>query len=198
MFYDVFLKLCDTKPNKTMTQIVKEIGISWSLVSAWKNKAAEPQVATKKRIAEYFGVSIADLSNESFNPDRYTVPVYGKIACGLPIEAVENIIGYEELPIEMKKQGEFIALQVEGDSMFPRILSGDIVIIRKTCDFYDGQVCAVMIDNEATLKKVMRRGDVLTLIPNNPNYPIMNYTKEQAQERHIAVLGVAVEVRGKI
>jgi len=127
------------------------------------------------------------------------IPVYGQIAAGVPIEAIEDIIDYEEIPAEMAKDGEYIALMIKGDSMEPRLQTGDVVIIRKQETVDSGQIAAVMINgNEATLKKVILRTGGITLVPLNPKYEPMVYSNEQVKNLPIIIIGRVVEARCKL
>lgn len=100
-------------------------------------------------------------------PKMIEVPIIGRIACGQPITAEENVEGVTSLPAEW--HADFI-LMCAGNSMAPRILDGDAVAIRKVKEVQNGQIAAVRIDNEATLKKVYLYPDRLELRPINPDY----------------------------
>lgn len=113
------------------------------------------------------------------------IPMLGKIAAGKPIMANEDYSTWLPGPI-----GADFCLTVDGDSMRPNYLPGDVVYIRKQPDVLDGQVAAVIIDDEATLKHVYHRPDGLTLISDNPAYPPMIYT--QANSDSLRILGLAI------
>ena len=126
------------------------------------------------------------------------IPVYGEIAAGLPIEAVEDIIDFEEITPEMAASGEYIALSVRGDSMAPRILEGDVVIIRRQETIESGEVAAVMVNgNSATLKRVRYADNGLWLLGNNPSFQPIFYTKQECATLPVRILGKMVEFRGK-
>lgn len=121
-------------------------------------------------------------------PASKTVPLLGTIACGVPILAEENLDGEVSLP-------DFIhadfALCCKGDSMVDaRILDGDIVYIRKQPDVENGEIAAVLIDDEATLKRVYKYPGQIVLQPANSKYAPMIYTGESINEMRI--LGKAV------
>lgn len=126
------------------------------------------------------------------------IPVYGEIAAGLPIEAVEDIIDFEEITPEMAASGEYIALSVKGDSMAPRILEGDVVIIRRQETIESGEVAAVMVNGDsATLKRVKYADNGLWLLGNNPSFQPIFYTKQECATLPVRILGKMVEFRGK-
>lgn len=122
-------------------------------------------------------------------PDTKTIPVIGSIACGTPILAQENIERY--ISVSSLWKADF-ALICKGDSMSPTIQDGDLVCIRSQPNVENGQIAAVLIDDEATLKHFYRRGDTVILHPENPRFAPMTYTKEEINDLHIE--GVAVGI----
>lgn len=129
------------------------------------------------------------------NPEFVEVPIVGQIACGSPILAEDNITGMALAPVSFR--GCF-ALRCKGDSMKDaRILDGDMVYIRPQPDVEDGQIAAVRVENEATLKKVYRYpGGVVVLRPANADYPDQIYTAEQFLD--VQIIGLAVGFSSRI
>ncbi len=127
------------------------------------------------------------------------IPVLGKVVAGVPIDAVEEILDYEEITQEMASQGEHFALQVKGDSMEPRISDGDIVIFRKQSDVDTGNIAVVLVNgDEATIKKIKKRPDGIMLIPTNPEYEVMFYSNQEIEQLPVRIIGRAIELRAKI
>lgn len=121
-------------------------------------------------------------------PEMRRVPLVGRIACGTPITAEQNIEDYVEVPI--LHHADF-ALRCEGDSMIDAgIADGDIVYIRRQPDVENGQIAAVRIGDEATLKRVYKTPDAITLMPANAAYPPYILTGEQMQD--LVIEGKAV------
>lgn len=116
--------------------------------------------------------------------DAVQLPLYGKIAAGLPIEALSDYSETADVPASMLGQGEFFALQVEGDSMIDAgILDGDTVVIRR-CDTADtGSIVVALVvdDNEVTLKRLRRRGASIALEPANKNYETRIYPPDKVR-----------------
>ena len=138
------------------------------------------------------------IEENSENKNKHLVPVLGTVRAGLPIEAVETIIDYEEISEDMAKQGEFFALQIKGDSMEPRICEGDVVIVRKQSDVDSGDTAIVLVNGEeATIKKIQKFDGGINLIPGNPSYDVRTYTNEQIESLPVQILGKVVELRGK-
>jgi repressor LexA len=100
------------------------------------------------------------------------VPIVGDIVCGKPITAEQNIDGYAELPDGVTAD---FALRCKGDSMTPTFQPGDLVLIRQQPEVQPGQIAAVGIDGEATLKRFYKNGDGVVLIADNPAYPPQVY-----------------------
>ena len=127
------------------------------------------------------------------------IPVLGYIKAGVPIEAQEDIIDYVDIPAIWTKGGkDFYALKISGDSMTPKYNEGDIVIFEQTKDYEAGKNkdCAVMVNcTECTFKKVFIDEQGITLQPYNMNYEPMRFTKEQAMQLPITIVGIAKEKR---
>lgn len=122
-------------------------------------------------------------------PDTKAIPVIGNIACGTPILAQENIERY--IGVSSLWKADF-ALVCKGDSMSPTIQDGDLVCIRSQPNVENGQIAAVLIDDEATLKHFYRHDDTVILQPENPRFTPMTYTKEEINDLRIE--GVAVGI----
>lgn len=121
-------------------------------------------------------------------PKTKKVPLVGTIACGTPITAVENIEDYIDMSEDVRAD---FALRCKGDSMInARIFDGDIVYIRQQPDVENGEIAAVLIDDEATLKRVFKHKDSLELRAENPTFPPLYY--EGSELETIRILGKAV------
>lgn len=123
-------------------------------------------------------------------PSTRQVPMLGKIACGDPILAVENIDEYVAMPDTVRAD---FALTCKGESMInARILDGDIVYIHQQDDVENGEIAAIIIEDEATLKRVYKdpEREQLTLMPENPAYPPLVYRGEELN--HIRIIGKVV------
>lgn len=130
----------------------------------------------------------ANILNITPMPEKRQVPMLGTIACGEPILATENIEDYVAIPKELP--GDF-ALTCKGDSMInARIFDGDIVYIRQQDTVENGEIAAVLIDNEATLKRVRLFDDHIVLEPENPMYKPLVYWGEEMNS--VRILGKAV------
>lgn len=144
-------------------------------------------------------------SYEYANPKKVQaikIPVLGTVPAGIPLEAVEDIVDWEDIPEAMTVgYKEYFALEVKGDSMWPDYLPGDVVIVRKQPTCHSGDDCVVYVNGyDATLKQV-RINDIeqsLTLVPRNQSYPPRTYSKEEIETLPVSIAGVVVELRRKI
>ena len=185
-------------------EIAKACHVKQNTVSNWETGRTEPDMDTLALIAEICGTSVDFLTGKDArtSPSVTKIPVLGSIPAGIPLEAIEEIIDWEEIPRSMLTGGrEYFALQVKGDSMWPDYLPGDVVIVRKqsTCD--TGDVAVVYVNGyDATLKQVRKSEaeHTLTLVPKNPSYPPRTFTGEEISSLPVSIAGVVVELRRKI
>jgi len=120
------------------------------------------------------------------------IPLYGKIACGLPIEAVRDMTNHIPVPMSLLGRGEHYALTVEGDSMIDvGIMDGDTVIIERTDTAENGQIVVALVDEqEVTLKRWRRQGSSIALEPENPAYQtrILPESRVRVQGRLVSLM----------
>ncbi len=145
-----------------------------------------------EKLAEIFGTTVSEIIGIKTHDGR--IPLLGAIACGAPILAQEHIDGYVSLPENVAAD---FALICKGDSMVgARIFDGDRVYIRQQETVENGQIAAVLIDGEATLKRVRYFEDCVYLEPENPLYrPIVLRGEEMANAR---ILGKAVAFTARL
>lgn len=146
-------------------------------------------------------VSLDDTLSVEHLPLRkgYTINVLGRVAAGLPIEAIENIIDTEEISEEMARTGEYFGLQIHGDSMEPRMYEGDIVIVRKQNDAESGDIVIAMVNgNDAVCKRLQKYAGYISLISlNSAKYEPMIYSSEDIEKKPVKIIGKVVELRSK-
>nr|DAD79310.1 MAG TPA: Repressor protein CI [Myoviridae sp. ctNQr16] len=126
------------------------------------------------------------------------IPVLGRVAAGIPIEAIEDIIDTEEITEELASSGTFFGLKIKGNSMEPRMCENDVVIVRQQSDAEDGDIVIATVNgDEATCKRLKKYNDGIVLISNNPNYDPMYFSNKEIQEKPVKIIGKVVELRGK-
>ena len=192
-------KLKELRKSKNLTQIdmAKIFHITQASYSLWESGKTKIDNASLERLSEMFEVSIDYILGKAEKEiSSVRIPVLGRIPAGIPIEAVEEILDYEEITPEIARTGEYFALKVQGDSMAPQIMNGDVLIIKKQDSAESGDVCVVFVNgDDATLKKIQKDENGIALIPNNPAYGIRYFTNKEIQTLPVRVVGKAVEVR---
>lgn len=198
------LRLKELRENKGLSQkqLANKLDVSQSTVGMWESQKREPNFSTTEKIANFFGVSIdylLDNTTSANTPTKIKIPVLGRVAAGIPIEAVEEIIGYEEISFkEFNAEYDYFGLVIKGDSMKPRMQSGDVVIVRKQETAESGDIAVVLVNgNEATVKKIKIGTDGLMLIPLNQEYEVMMYNNEEIESLPVSIIGKVVELRAK-
>lgn len=177
----------------------------------YKNKSSIAKIETgtndivQSKVIEFanvLGTTVAYLmgweENSFSNKKGVKINVLGRVAAGIPIEAVEDVIDTEEITQEMAATGEFFGLQIHGDSMEPRMCEGDVVIVRKQDDAESGDIVIAMVNgDDATCKRLRKYRDGIELISNNPSYEPMFFSNEDIASKPVKIIGKVVELRGK-
>ena len=197
------IKSLRTAREMKQSDLAHRLNVRQTTISNWENGKTEPDTASLHAMASLFDVSIDYLLGNSGNPEPVStsgirIPVLGDVAAGIPIEAVENIVDYEEIDQVMASAGEHFGLRLKGDSMEPRMREGDVVIVRKQEDVATGDVAVVLVNGDsATVKRIKKGPSGISLIPNNPAYDPMFYTNEEISSLPVRILGKVVELRAK-
>lgn len=127
-----------------------------------------------------------------------SINILGRVAAGIPIEAVENIIDTEEITEDLARTGDFFGLQIHGDSMMPSICDGDIVIVRQQETAETGDIVIATVNGtDATCKRLRKYKDGIELIANNPTYAPMDYSNQEIVEKPVKIIGKVIELRRK-
>lgn len=191
------LKLLRNQKRISQAKLADELGVSASTVAMWESGEREPKnYETLEIIADYFNVNMEVLLTGKLAPTK--IPVLGKVVAGIPLEAVEEIIDYEEIPQSMARNGEYFALQIKGNSMEPKFSEGDVVIVRKQEDVDNGDIAIVLVNgNDATVKKIKKFDGGINLIPTNSEYEVLTYTADEIEKLPVRIIGKVVELRAK-
>lgn len=201
------LKSLRTARSLTQDELSKQLKISRSTIGMYEKGAREPDFETLELIADFFNVDIDYLLGRTAKttyipsaPTRkgVTINVLGRVAAGIPIEAITDIIDTEEIPEEMARTGEFFGLQIKGDSMEPKFSEGDVVIVRQQDDAESGDIIIATINgDEATCKRLRKYRDGIELVSNNPSYEPMFFSNDDIIEKPVKIIGRVVELRAK-
>ena len=198
--------------GKSQKDVAKDLGVNYTTFNMWMSGKSMPRMGMVQAIADYFHVRNIDLINERNAEDeeptsglrlvsvedlpsvlpiyKHVIPVYPAIACGAPIEADSHAEYYAVSKEPIKADFAVIA---KGDSMIDaRINDGDLVFIEACSTVPNGEIAAVRIDGDATLKRVYYDAErqILSLVSENKAYAPMIYTKDDT--RDIEIMGRAV------
>lgn len=179
-----------------MREAARQLGMPYTTYVNYEKGTREPNSETLISLAKFYGTSIDYLLCKSDSPPgrdippgfepmpkMKKVPLIGAIACGEPITAEQNIEKMVDVPEYIRCD---FSLTCHGDSMVDAgIHDKDVVYIRIQPEVENGEIAAVRIDGEATLKRVYYNPGTLTLMPANPAYAPMVYTGSQLEEVHI-------------
>lgn len=189
------------KHSVTQTELCNTLGFKMPTFSDWVNAKTYPRIDKIEMMANYFGISKADLVEERSTVScakGVKINVLGRVAAGIPINAIEDIIDTEEITEEMARTGEFFGLQIKGDSMLPDLHNGDIVIVRQQDDAENGDtVIATVNGNDAVCKRLRKYSDGILLLSNNSNYEPMEFSNKDIIDMPVKILGKVVELRRK-
>lgn len=197
---EFLLKVMEEKGYK-MKQLAEESGVPYTTIRSMierdlKKAAIENVIA----VCKVLGISVDKLSELASNatPENIIeltggtirIPIIGTIACGDPITAEQNVVGYLSENSEGLPGGTLFALEAKGNSMEPTIPNGAYVTIREQSEVENGEIAAVLVngDTEATLKRVKRQGGLLILMPDNSQHEPYIVTPENPAK----IMGKAV------
>lgn len=200
--FRINLKKYLQQKNKKQSDLAKYLNVSNQTITNYAKGYNSPRMDKVDKIAEFFNIERSDLigHNEQVyeppKPKMIKIPVLGEVAAGIPIDAIENIIDYEEITENLAHTGEFFGLKIKGDSMYPMICDKDIVIVRKQPNVENGEVAIVLVNgNEATCKKIKKDTQGVTLVPKNPEYKEKTYTNKEIQTLPVTIIGKVIELR---
>ena len=188
------------KRNYTQQELADALHVIASTVGMWEQDSRVPKLEKLEEIADFFNINLDELRGQDSMDIRkgIRIPVLGSVRAGIPLEAIEDIVDYEEIPEVMARNGEYFGLLVKGDSMSPVFVDDDTVIVRKQESADTGDSVIAMINgDEATIKRLKRTEDGIILIPNNPQYLPMTYSNDQIKTLPVRILGKVVELRRK-
>lgn len=197
MSQDTLAELTGYKDRSSIAKIEKgEVDIS-------ESKIRDFAKALKISPRELMGWDESDTATQFDSTTKTSkgivINVLGCVAAGIPIEAITDIIGTEEIPQKLAKTGEFFGLQIRGDSMEPRIYEGDVVIVRQQDDAESGDIVIAMVNgDDATCKRLMKYPGGISLISLNSKYAPIMFTNQEITEKPVRIIGKVIELRGKL
>lgn len=180
-------------------ELASKLFVSQQAVGKWERGEATPNPETIARLAEIFSVTADELIGRPPQAQKgIRIPVLGDVAAGVPIEAVTDIVDYEEIDSAMAATGEHFGLRIKGSSMEPRMVEGDVVIVRKQDTAETGDTVVVLVNGDsATVKKIKFTPAGIYLIPTNPSHEVQFYSPQDVEQLPVRVIGKVVELRAK-
>jgi len=191
-----------SKVNKTQREVADAISVSPQTFNTWCQGIALPRMGKVQRLADYFHIEKSDLIDERTeqpsSPKSNIVKILGRVAAGIPLEAITDIVDEEEIPEELARTGEFFGLRISGDSMEPDIHDGDTVIVKRQDDAESDEIVIALVNgNDGVCKRLKKYADSIALISLNPNYEPMYFNQEEIEEKPVKIIGKVVELRRK-
>lgn len=201
-FKDILRKLRIEK-GLTLQQVADYVGLQKAAIYKYEHGLiVNPKRSLIEKLATLFQVSPSYLLGvtDEQHPQSVTsvrIPILGRVVAGIPLEAIEEIEDYEEIPRKMAASGEFFALRIKGRSMEPKLSEGDIVIVRKQEDVDSGDTAIVLVNgDEATVKQIKKTEAGIMLIGFNVEvYQPHFYSNEQIETLPVRIIGKVVESR---
>lgn len=198
------LRALREQSGKTQRELAALLCINRVSYTQYENNKRTPPPDTLRKLAIIFNVSVDyllgnDVMKTNAAKKGVKIPVLGRVVAGVPIDAVQEILDYEEITPEMAATGDYFALQVKGASMEPTLRDGDIVIVKKQSTVDSGDIAIVLINgNDATVKEIKESPSGITLIGHNAAiYTPQFYSNKEIQNLPIQIIGKVVEMRRK-
>ena len=194
------IKLAREDLKLTKRELAKRLGVHESSINKYEKGLVDIPLSKISELSRVLNVTEAYLMGweEEQKTQGLQIPVLGTVAAGIPISAVEDILDYEEVPQSWENQGDFFALKIKGDSMEPRMESGDVVIVKQQSDANSGDTVIVLVNgDDATCKKLQKTDNGIMLVSTNSKYPPMFYSNEDIRTKPVVILGKVVKLRQK-
>lgn len=193
------LKALRKENGMSQQSLADLLGLGQSTVAMWEKGKNSPEYESLINIANIFNVSIDYLAGQKTSRLSHRIPVLGYVRAGIPTEAVEEVLDYEDVTLPESEAGSYFALRIKGDSMAPRMMEGDTVIVRKQSDCASGDICVALVGSgDATVKKVIKKDSGIILMPLNSCYDPLVFTTEEIEAFPVTIIGKVCELRAKI
>ena len=210
------IKMYRKRAGYTQKEVSEALHITQGAVSSWESGRWEPDQQNLKALADLYGVTTDMLlgrttpmdtgwkqmkaeTPDELSSETVLIPAVGRVRAGWDGIAEQDIEGYFEIEKAMQTRfHDLFKMNVYGDSMEPEIHDGAIAIVHKCSAVDNGALAVVCVNgNEGTIKRVYIHEDSIELIPSNPKYGKMTYTKEQVEYLPVTICGEVVEIRNR-
>lgn len=200
-----YIRQLRTERGMTQEEVGKLIGVQKAAVQKWENGTVRNlKRSTILKLAEYFGVSPSNFVDEQdaealkisdiYTDGFYRIPVFESVSAGLGTYADSKVVDYVPLLVRNPSEAPLLmGLKVQGDSMYPKIEDGDIIVVRKQTSVDSGSIAVVLVDNEEGLVKKVEYGkDWIELVSINPEYKSRRFTGEDINR--LRVVGLVKQI----
>ncbi|WP_196606796.1 helix-turn-helix domain-containing protein [Pectinatus frisingensis] len=194
--------------------VMEKTKISNKTLSNWENNVSKPSTDDLNSLSKLYDLTIDFLvGNVQYpnSPQLYKrkeikhekgvkIPVLGRVVAGIPLEAITDIVGYEEISESMAKKGEYFALKIIGQSMSPFIQESDVVIVKKQPSIESGEIAIILINGQdATIKQVyLHENGIMLQAFNSAVFPPRFYSNDEIEQLPVTILGKVIELRRKL
>ena len=183
----------------TLEELGVKLGVTKTGVHFWETGRSIPSKQMLDKICERFNVDYNFLLGDYKLTQRTRIPILGSVPCGEAIEAIEDIVGYIDADVELGQIKSTFALYAKGDSMYPEIKDGDILVIKYTPIVESGKIAIVKVNGyDATCKRITYNDQGIVLYPINPEYKPQMYNRNEVTNLPIQIIGQVIEIRRKI
>ena len=202
------LSIALSNANMKPQELANRSEVNKASISQYINGSHKPSNISAGKIASVlqvnplwlmgFDVPMTETLSKNSPCKGVVINVYGSVAAGVPIEAIEDIVDTEEITQELARTGTFFGLKIKGDSMEPRMTTGDVVIVRKQDDAESGEIVIATVNGDnATCKRLMKYENGIALLSTNPDYDPMFFSNKEIEEKPVRIIGKVVELRAK-
>ena len=197
------LRRYSEKLNINQTEIASRLKVSTATASDWFNGKKYPRPEKMQKIADIFGVKVSDLQKDTHEPSNLVLldqskvrmlPTYESVSAGFGALASSQIVTYTPVFIQCDAEAvDSLCINVKGNSMYPKIEDGDLVVVRKQSSVDNGQIAVVLIDgDEGLVKKVYYGNGWIELVSINPEYAPKRF--EGSEAKRVEVVGLVRKI----
>lgn len=197
MFSDS-LKSHRKKANLSQQSLAKLVGVSQSTIAMWESGKNTPEYSSLITLAVIFNTSVDSLVGNQSLPQLKSIPVFKNSPIHFPCEKNNNILYYENTYLDTAEDENYFAVVINDDSMYPRMMIGDLAIASYGSDYTSGDICVLQIKNDITIKKIISNSYGIILSSLNPLYEPKFYSLENINYFPITIIGKVIELRAKL
>lgn len=193
------LKFFRMRANLSQSELAEKLGVAASTISMYEVGKREPDFETEEKIADFFNTDLNTLrGRDNESKSGIIINVLGRVAAGIPLEAIEEIVDTEEITEDLARTGKFFGLRIKGDSMEPDIHDGDIVIVRQQDNAENDEIVIALVNgNDGVCKRLKRYPDSIALVSLNAKYEPMYFNQKEIMDKPVRIIGKVVELRRK-